>query len=90
MIPAGSYPAIITKQRGTDYGIHFPDLPGCVTAGKTYSEAVSAAREALALHIAMLEAYAAPIPQPSVVAAPSPPPGGSASVVQIPYVRIPV
>jgi predicted RNase H-like HicB family nuclease len=42
---------IIHKDNDSDYGISFPDLPGCVTAGSTLDELDAMAREALRLHI---------------------------------------
>lgn len=44
------YPAIL--ERGPDgFGLFFPDLPGCVSAGETAEEAARGGAEALALHI---------------------------------------
>ena len=58
------YPALITKGKSTDYGVVFPDLPGCVTTGETISEASAMAIEALAGHIeTMVEAGETP-PEP--------------------------
>jgi predicted RNase H-like HicB family nuclease len=45
------YIALIHKEPGSDYGVSFPDFPGCVTAGVTLDEARREAQEALALHI---------------------------------------
>lgn len=36
----------------TDYGISFPDFPGCVSGGKTPEEALVRGRETLAFHVA--------------------------------------
>jgi predicted RNase H-like HicB family nuclease len=46
-----SYVALIHKDPDSDYGVSFPDLPGCVSAGSTLDEAIAMAKEALALHI---------------------------------------
>ncbi|MGH6934525.1 MAG: type II toxin-antitoxin system HicB family antitoxin, partial [Dongiaceae bacterium] len=46
-----SYIALLRKSRASDYSVEFPDLPGCVTAGRTLDEARQLAREALALHL---------------------------------------
>ena len=57
--------ALMRKEPSSDYGVDFPDFPGCVTAGQTLEEARKAALEALSLHIeGMLEDGEA-IPQPS-------------------------
>jgi predicted RNase H-like HicB family nuclease len=45
------YPVVIHKEKGSDYGVSIPDLPGCFSAGKTMQEALNAAREAIAAHI---------------------------------------
>ena len=45
------YFALIRKDSNSDYGVDFPDLPGCVSAGKTLIEAVSLAEEALFFHL---------------------------------------
>jgi antitoxin HicB len=41
------YYARFTRQRGGGYLVEFPDLPGCLTEGKTIQEALDHAREAL-------------------------------------------
>ena len=46
-----NYIAVMHKDRDSDFGISFPDFPGCVTAGGTVDEAKDSAFEALALHI---------------------------------------
>ena len=59
------YIALIHKDSDSDFGVSFPDLPGCVTAGATLDEARAMAVEALALHLEGLEADGAPVPEPS-------------------------
>ncbi len=44
-----SYIAIISKDPGSVWGVHFPDLPGCTSAGRTMEEAVANAGKALRL-----------------------------------------
>jgi predicted RNase H-like HicB family nuclease len=44
-----AYIALLRKESGTDFGVDFPDFPGCVTAGKTLEEARKMAVEALEL-----------------------------------------
>ena len=46
------------------WGVTFPDVPGCVSAGSTLEEAAIAAREALSGHIAALIADGDAIPAP--------------------------
>ena len=45
----GQYFALVTKEEDSDWNVVFPDLPGCVTAGRSLDEAVTFAEEALAL-----------------------------------------
>ncbi len=46
-----NYIAIVHKEAKSDFGVSFPDFPGCVTAGKNIDEAKDMAEEALSLHI---------------------------------------
>jgi predicted RNase H-like HicB family nuclease len=59
------YIALIHKDADSDYGVSFPDLPGCVTAGSDLDEARAMAAEALALHLEGLAADRIAIPEPS-------------------------
>ncbi len=46
-----NYIAVVHKEPTSDYGVSFPDFPGCITAGKTIDEAKDWAYEALLLHL---------------------------------------
>ncbi len=46
-----TYIGLVHKEPESDYGVSFPDLPGCVTAGHTFEEAKELATEALAFHL---------------------------------------
>lgn len=59
------YIALIHKDAKSDFGVSFPDFPGCITAGRTLDEVRDMAPEALALHIAGMEADGEAIPEPS-------------------------
>jgi len=60
-----NYIAVIHKDRKSDFGVSFPDFPGCVSAASTIDQAKDMAEEALSLHIrGMLEDGEA-IPSPS-------------------------
>ena len=59
------YPAFISCAEGADFGVVFPDLPGCVTTGATAQEAAAHAAEALSLHIEGMRAAGEVIPEPS-------------------------
>lgn len=60
------YIALIHKDAGSDYGVSFPDLPGCVTAGVDLDDASARAEEALALHLAGMSADEEPTQEPSL------------------------
>jgi predicted RNase H-like HicB family nuclease len=61
------YIAYLHKERDSDFGVSFPDFPGCITAGKTLEEARRMAAEALALHIAGMVEDGESIPEPSTL-----------------------
>jgi predicted RNase H-like HicB family nuclease len=46
-----TYIALLRKDEDSDFGVDFPEFPGCITAGKTLEEARRRASEALKLHI---------------------------------------
>ena len=58
------YVALVHKDEGTSYGVSFPDLTGCISAGDTFEEAIANAAEALAGHLALMRADGDAIPQP--------------------------
>lgn len=61
------YIAYLHKDKDSDFGVSFPDFPGCVTAGKTLEEARTMAVEALTMHMAGMIEDADPLPQPSTL-----------------------
>lgn len=79
-----AYYGIVHKDTNSDFGISFPDFPGCVSAGSTLEELKENAVEALQMHIdGMLEDFE-PVPDatPSAdVHAESEQNGGSAVIV---------
>jgi predicted RNase H-like HicB family nuclease len=58
------YIALIHKDAGTSYGVSFPDVPGCISAGDTFEEAIANAAEALVGHFALMRADGDAIPAP--------------------------
>jgi predicted RNase H-like HicB family nuclease len=64
-----AYIALIHKDPGSDFGVSFPDLPGCVTAGETLDEARAMAAEALALHLEGLVEDGEAVPEPATMEA---------------------
>ncbi len=61
------YIAYLHKDSKSDFGVSFPDFPGCVTAGKSLEEARRKAPEALAFHIAGMLEDGEKIPKPSKI-----------------------
>ena len=60
------FPAIIEKA-SDGYGVYFPDLPGCTSAGTTVQEAALNAEEALQAHIDLSVEHGYTIPEPSTL-----------------------
>lgn len=59
------YIALIHKDADSDFGVSFPDVPGCVSAGSTLDEARSMATEALAGHLRLMREGGEDWPEPS-------------------------
>ena len=57
--------ALLRKEAGSDYGVDFPDFPGCITAGLTLEEARWMAAEALTFHMQGMAEDGTPTPTPS-------------------------
>ena len=60
-----SYIALMRKEEGSDFGVDFPDFPGCVTAGKNLEDARRMAEEALRFHAEGLLEDGESLPEPS-------------------------
>jgi len=60
-----NYIAIVHKDPESDFGVSFPDFPGCITAGKNIDEAKDMAQEALTLHIQGMIEDGDQLPAPS-------------------------
>ncbi|WP_040619592.1 type II toxin-antitoxin system HicB family antitoxin [Rhodovulum sp. PH10] len=58
------YLALVHKDEGTSYGVSFPDVPGCISAGDTLEEALDNAAEALAGHLSLLASDGEAPPHP--------------------------
>jgi predicted RNase H-like HicB family nuclease len=58
------YIAFIHKEPDSIYGVSFPDMPGCFSAGDTIDDAVRNSVEALSGHVRLLEADGDPVPVP--------------------------
>lgn len=57
----GHYVGLIYKDTDSDFGVSFPDLPGVITAGLTFDEAL----DTLALHLEGLAEDGDASPEPS-------------------------
>jgi len=62
-----TYIAILRKEPDSDFGVMFPDFPGCITVGETLQQAHERAVEALAFHIEGMREDGEPIPDPSAL-----------------------
>lgn len=60
------YSAVFSpKEFGNGYFASVPDLPGCISSGKTLSEAIEQITDAAAVWLCAQEDCGEPIPQPS-------------------------
>lgn len=59
------YPAAIVKGDDAGFGVVFVDLPGCVSEGDTFEQAVAMGHEALALALETMAAHGDAIPEPT-------------------------
>lgn len=60
-----NYIAIVHKEAKSDFGVSFPDFPGCITAGDNIDEAKDMAQDALSLHISGMLQDGDQLPVPS-------------------------
>jgi len=59
------YIGIIDKDKTSEYGIRFPDFPGCISAGESIDEVFNMGTEALAFHVEGIVEDREDIPVPS-------------------------
>ena len=60
---------VIFERAQNNWAAYVPDLPGCMTTGQSIEETTVNIREAIVGHVATLQAYGEPVPQPASVAA---------------------
>ena len=60
---------IVIEETGTGFSAYSPDLPGCVSTGRTREDVEQRMREAIEFHLEGLRAEGRPIPPPSTTAA---------------------
>ena len=60
-----NYIAVVHKDPKSDFGVSFPDFPGCITAGSSIDEAKDMANDVLSLHIKGILEDGENLPAPS-------------------------
>jgi predicted RNase H-like HicB family nuclease len=58
----------IYEKTATGYSAYVPDLPGCITTGRTLDETARLMQEAMDFHIEGLREDGLPIPEPATAA----------------------
>jgi predicted RNase H-like HicB family nuclease len=61
------YPIVIHKDENSDFGVTFPDLPGCFSVGASIEEAIASSHEAAECHIEGMLLDSEPIPVASAI-----------------------
>ena len=60
--------AVIFERAETNWADYVPDLPGCMTTGRTLEETQVNIREAIQGHLETLREFGDPIPEPASLA----------------------
>ena len=60
--------AVIFEQAQSNWAAYVPDLPGCISTGKTIEETERNIREAIEGHLRTLREFGETIPQPNSLA----------------------
>ena len=60
--------AVVFEKSDTGYAAYVPDLPGCITTGKTLEETERFIREAIEFHIEGMRLHGEIVPKPTTVA----------------------
>lgn len=60
--------AVLFERAENNWAAYVPDLPGCITTGKTLEQTELNIREAIEGHLKTLQDFGDPIPQPTSVA----------------------
>lgn len=84
--------AFVHKEPDSCYGVSFPDVPGCTSAGDTLDDALTNAVDALSGHVRLMEADGDATPTPRTLEAISADPGladdmSGAIISAVPLVR---
>ena len=59
--------AIVIEKAENNYSAYVPDLPGCITTGKSLEETKRLMQEAIEFHIEGLRLHGDPVPQPTSI-----------------------
>ena len=59
--------AVVFEQTPNNYAAYAPDVPGCISTGKTWDEMQEMIREALTFHIEFLIEEGDPVPEPKML-----------------------
>ncbi|MSV27909.1 MAG: type II toxin-antitoxin system HicB family antitoxin [Bryobacterales bacterium] len=59
--------AVVFERGQTNWAAYVPDLPGCMTTGRTLDETTHNIREAIQGHLDTLRQFGEPIPEPSSI-----------------------
>ena len=59
--------AIVIEKGAENYSAYVPDLPGCVTTGRTIDEVKRNMQEAIELHLEGMREDGDPVPEPTTV-----------------------
>ena len=59
---------VIFEEAERNWAAYVPDLPGCITTGKTLGETEQNIREAIEGHLKTLREFGGPVPRPTSVA----------------------
>jgi predicted RNase H-like HicB family nuclease len=57
--------AVVIEKTATGYSAYVPDLPGCITTGKTRDETERLVREAIEFHIEGMRLHGEAVPEPT-------------------------
>jgi predicted RNase H-like HicB family nuclease len=57
--------AVVFEKAENNWAAYVPDLPGCITTGKTLDETKLNIREAIELHLETMQEVGEPIPLPT-------------------------
>ena len=58
--------AVVFERTPNNYGAYAPDVPGCISTGKTWDEMQAMIREALVFHIESMLEDGEPLPEPTM------------------------